>query len=87
MPQLVRRNCRRSIPSLRALALGKIFEPFLELPLAPVCGSGLNSPFDTIRVGTGDLKSSLSAGSVCANSRLLRKSPWPPPLVWLRTAN
>src|SRR5690348_9486819 len=75
MPQLVRRNCRRSIPSLRALASERSLSRSSNCRWRRVCGKGLNSPFDTIRVGTGDLKSSPSAGSVCASSRLLRKIP------------
>src|SRR5713101_5100615 len=77
MPQLVRRNWRRSIPSLRALASERSLSRSSKRRWRCVCGRGLNSPFDTMRVGTGDLKSSLSAGSVCASSRLLRKIPMP----------
>src|SRR5437016_12907675 len=36
-----------------------------------VCGSGLNSPFETIWVGTGALNAARSAGSVRDNSDLL----------------
>jgi len=39
---------------------------------ARVWGSGLNSPFDTICVGTGDLKEPISAGEVRFSSSLLR---------------
>jgi len=34
-----------------------------------VCGKGLNSPLEIIRVGTGERNAARSAGFVCANSR------------------
>ena len=73
MPQLVRRKLRRSIPSLRALVSARALSRSSNCRWRAVCGSGLNSPFDTTRVGTGDRNASVSAGSVAASSRLLKK--------------
>src|SRR5215472_3537502 len=85
MPQLVRKKLRRSIPSLRALVSARSLSRSSNCRWRAVCGNGLNSPFDTMRVGTGDRNPNFSAGSVSASSRLLKKIAIPL-LPWFRLA-
>ena len=54
MPQVERRNWRRSRPNLRPFSSAKSLSRLSTLRWSAVCGSGLNSPFDTICIGTGD---------------------------------
>jgi hypothetical protein len=75
MPQLVRRKLRRLVPNLFAAAPASSFSRASNWRCCGVCGNGLNSPFDTIRVGTGERNAAFSANSVAASSRLLRKVP------------
>jgi hypothetical protein len=56
MPQLVRRKLRRLVPSFLAATPASSFNRPSNCLCRSVCGSGLNSPFDTIRVGTGEAK-------------------------------
>ena len=46
----------------------KVVDQFLQP--SGVCGKGLNSPLEIIRVGTGERNAARSAGFVRANSRL-----------------
>jgi hypothetical protein len=48
----------------------KVVDQFVQP--SGVCGKGLNSPLEIIRVGTGERNAARSAGFVCANSRLLK---------------
>src|SRR6516162_1050011 len=75
MPQLVRRNCRRSSPSLGAIASAISLTRSSKRRCCAVCGNGLNSPFDTIWVGTGERNAARSAGSVRESSDLLSIRP------------
>ena len=56
----------------------KVVDQFLQP--SGVCGKGLNSPLEIIRVGTGERNAARSAGFVRANSRLLKN----PVIVVLR---
>jgi hypothetical protein len=72
MPQLVRRKFRLESPSFFAVPSANSFSRASNWRCCGVCGKGLNSPLETIRVGTGERNAARSAGRVRANSRLLR---------------
>src|SRR5262245_28250341 len=54
MPPLVRRKARRLIPSLREAASAARSIRHSTRACSGVCGKGLNSSFETIRVGIGE---------------------------------
>jgi hypothetical protein len=69
MPQLVRRKFRRLYPSFFAAPSANSFSRASNRRRCGVCGKGLNSPLEIIRVGTGERDAARSTGFVCANSR------------------
>jgi hypothetical protein len=69
MPQLVRRKLRRLYPSFSAAPSANSFSRASNRRCCGVCGKGLNSPLEIIRVGAGERNAARSAGFVCANSR------------------
>jgi hypothetical protein len=69
MPQLVRRKLRRLYPSFSAAPSANSFSRASNRRCCGVCGKGLNSPLEIIRVGAVERNAARLAGLVCANSR------------------
>jgi len=69
VPQLVRGKFRRLYPNFSATPSANSFSRASNRRCCGVCGKGLNSPLEIIRVGTGERSAARSAGFVCANSR------------------
>jgi len=63
IPPVPARNCRRLIPSFLAAESAISLIRCSTCFCWSVCGWGMYSPLETIRVGTGDWKSSVSAGA------------------------
>src|SRR5215218_8754291 len=75
MPLLERRKPRRPRPSRRPWVSAISSSRASTCRCAGLCGNGLNSPFETICVGTGEWNAALSAGARPASSRPLKKLP------------
>src|SRR5215472_14910044 len=75
IPQPVRKNCRLLRPSFGAMSSAISLTRSSKRRCCAVCGNGLNSPFETIWVGTGEWNAACSAGSVCESSDLLSIRP------------